>query len=106
MDSMKKREDDFEKKYAHDEELRFKITMRAAKLIGTWAAEEMGKSNEEASNYAADFVNLAMKDKEFAEIKAKIRADFDEYEVDISDNVIATECGRFIEEAKNQIRND
>ena len=37
-----KREDGFEKKFAHDEELRFKASARRNKLLGMWAAEKMG----------------------------------------------------------------
>jgi len=57
-----KREEGFEKKFAHDEELRFKAVARRNKLLGLWAAEKLGKSGPDAEAYA----------------KAVVLADFEE----------------------------
>lgn len=51
-----KREKDFEKKFAHDEELRFKAGARRNKLLGMWAAEKMGLSGAQAEAYAKEVV--------------------------------------------------
>ncbi len=51
-----KREDGFEKKFAHDEELRFKAMARRNKLLGLWAAGILGKSGPEADAYAKEVV--------------------------------------------------
>jgi hypothetical protein len=51
-----KREDGFEKKFAHDEELRFKAMARRNKLLGLWAAGLLGKSGSEADAYAKEVV--------------------------------------------------
>ena len=42
MTTFDKREEGFEKQFAHDEELRFKATARRNKLLGLWAAEKLG----------------------------------------------------------------
>jgi hypothetical protein len=52
MSSFDDREKAFESKFAHDEELRFRILARRGKLIGLWAAEKLGKSGEAADDYA------------------------------------------------------
>ncbi|WP_439575971.1 DUF1476 domain-containing protein [Phreatobacter sp.] len=52
MTTFDKRQEGFEKKFAHDEELRFKATARRNKLLGIWAAEKMGKTAEETEAYA------------------------------------------------------
>ena len=44
MTTFDERKDSFEKKFAHDEELRFKATARRNKLLGLWAADKLGKS--------------------------------------------------------------
>ena len=44
MTTFDKREEGFEKQFAHDEELRFKANARRNKLLGLWAAEKMGLS--------------------------------------------------------------
>jgi len=51
-----KREEGFEKKFAHDEELRFKAMARRNKMLGLWAAEVLGKSGAEAEAYAKEVV--------------------------------------------------
>ena len=54
--SFDKREEGFEKKFAHDEELRFKASARRNKLLGQWAAEKLGLSGAQAEAYAKDVV--------------------------------------------------
>src|SRR4029079_15241510 len=51
-----KRRDAFESKFIHDEALRFKATARRNKLLGLWAAQQLGKSGAEAEAYAATVV--------------------------------------------------
>ena len=56
MTTFDKREEGFEKKFAHDEELRFKAMARRNKLLGLWAAELLGKSGPDADAYAKEVV--------------------------------------------------
>lgn len=51
-----KREEGFERKFAHDEELRFKAMARRNKLLGLWAGEMLGKSGPDAEAYAKEVV--------------------------------------------------
>jgi len=51
-----KREEGFEKQFAHDEELKFKAIARRNKMIGLWAAGKLGKSGAEAESYAKEVV--------------------------------------------------
>ena len=50
------REKGFEAKYLHDQETQFKITARRNKLLGLWAAEQMGLSGADAEAYAKEVV--------------------------------------------------
>ncbi len=52
MSEFDKREESFEKKFAHDEELHFKALARAHMMLGLWAAEKLGKTGAEAEAYA------------------------------------------------------
>ena len=56
MTTFDKREEGFEKKFAHDEELRFKANARRNKLLGLWAAGKAGLSRAAAEAYAKDVV--------------------------------------------------
>jgi hypothetical protein len=51
-----KREEGFEKQFAHDEELRFKAMARRNKMLGLWAAGILGKSGPDAEAYAKEVV--------------------------------------------------
>jgi hypothetical protein len=50
------RERAFEAKFAHDEEMKFRITARSNRLLGEWAARQMGLTEAEAESYAKDVV--------------------------------------------------
>jgi len=56
MSEFDKREEAFERKFAHDEELRFKATARRNKMLGLWTAQKLGLSGAEAENYAQSIV--------------------------------------------------
>jgi hypothetical protein len=56
MTTFDKREEGFEKQFAHDEELRFKAIARRNKMLGLWAAGMLGKSGADAEAYAKDVV--------------------------------------------------
>ena len=56
MTTFDKREEGFEKKFAHDEELRFKANARRNKMLGLWAAEKLGLAGDAANAYAKEVV--------------------------------------------------
>jgi hypothetical protein len=56
MTTFDKREEGFEKKFALDEELKFKAEARRNKLLGLWAAEKLGIAGDAAGAYARDVV--------------------------------------------------
>jgi hypothetical protein len=56
MPTLEDREKEFEARFRHDEELRFKVTARRNRLAGLWAAEKMGLSGEAAEAYAKSVV--------------------------------------------------
>ena len=62
MSGFDKREDGFEKKFAHDEALRFKAEARRNKRLGLWAAGKLGKSGADAEAYAKSIVAADMEE--------------------------------------------
>ncbi len=56
MTTFDEREQAFEHKFEHDEELRFKARARKNKMLGLWAAGLIGKTGTDAENYARDIV--------------------------------------------------
>src|SRR3954449_2892291 len=77
MSTFNQRSDGFEKKFAHDEELRFKAIARRNKLLGLWAAEKLGKSGADAESYAGDVVSADFEEAGDDDVFRKIRKDFD-----------------------------
>ena len=56
MTTFDKREEGFEKQFAHDEELKFKADARRNRLLGAWVAEQIGLTGDAATTYAKDVV--------------------------------------------------
>ena len=75
MTSFDDREKAFESKFAHDEELKFRILARRGKLIGLWAAEKLGKSGEAADDYAKSVLLSDLEIPGDADIIAKLLGD-------------------------------
>lgn len=104
MTTFDKREEGFEKKFAHDEELRFKANARRNKMLGRWAAEKLGLSGVEADSYAKDVVMADFEQAGDDDVFNKIRKDFDAKGVTQSDEQIRHAMtdlmGKAIEEIK------
>jgi|SRR5689334_1668151 hypothetical protein len=77
MTTFDKREEGFEKQFAHDEELRFKATARRNKMLGLWAAERLGLSGSEAESYARAVVLAEFEQGGDSAVVAKIRNDLE-----------------------------
>ena len=77
MTTFDKREEGFEKKFAHDEELRFKANARRNKLLGLWAAEKLGLSGSAAEAYAKEVVVADFEEAGDDDVFRKVRKDFD-----------------------------
>ena len=75
MTSMKDRENAFENKFAHDAEMQFKAEARRNKLLGLWAAELMGKSGEDAANYAKEVVKADFEEAGDEDVYRKVAGD-------------------------------
>ena len=103
MASMDDRKDAFEKKFAHDEELKFKATVRRNKLLGLWAAEKLGKSGDEAEAYAKSVVAADFEEAGDEDVFRKVRADFDAAGVDQSDHQIRRTMEELLSTAIAQI---
>jgi len=88
MTTFDKREEGFEKQFAHDEELKFKATARRNKLVGLWAAEKLGLQSAEAEAYAKAVVMSDFDDAADHDVFGKLRKDFDAKGVALSDHQI------------------
>jgi hypothetical protein len=98
-----KRERSFEAKWAHDEELRFKTYARRNKLLGVWAAAEMGITGTEAEAYAKEVIAADFEKPGEEDVFEKVRRDFDAKGVTVSDHTLRRKMDELLETAKTQL---
>lgn len=104
MTTFDKREEAFEKKFAHDEELQFKAAARRNKLLGLWAAEKMGLVGEAASDYAKTVVVADLAEAGDADVLTKVLADLKAAGVEQSEHQIRRTMDELMVAAIEQVK--
>jgi len=104
MSSMSDRQEGFEKKFAMDEETKFRAMARRNKLLGLWAAEKLGKAGEDADAYAKEVVRSDFEEAGDDDVFRKVRADLDAAGVAQSDAQIRQAMNELLVTALEQIR--
>ena len=104
MSGFDKRREGYESKFAHDEDLKFKATARRNKLLGLWAAEKLGLSGQAADDYAKDVVKADFEEVGEEDVFRKVRKDFDDKKVAVSDHQIRREMEELMAKAVEQIQ--
>jgi hypothetical protein len=75
MTTFDDRENAFENKYAHDQEMQFRAEARRNKLMGLWVAEILGKSGDEADTYAKEVVKADFEEAGHEDVMRKVMGD-------------------------------
>ncbi|PSO17087.1 DUF1476 domain-containing protein [Bradyrhizobium sp. MOS003] len=75
MTTFDKREQGFEAKFAHDEEFMFKAAARSNKLLGLWAAGQLGLGGDAAASYATALVTDHLESRTIADVVDKVSGD-------------------------------
>ena len=104
MTTFDKREEGFEKKFAHDQDLLFKANARRNKMLGLWAAEKMGLSGPAADAYAKEVVVADFEEAGDDDVLRKVRKDFDAKGVALSDQQIRKTMDELMAQAVAQIK--
>ena len=104
MTTFDKREEGFEKKFAHDEELRFKANARRNKALGLWAASKLGLTGADAEAYAKAVVVADLEEAGDDDVFKKLRKDFDAKGVAESDHQIRRTMDELMAKAINDIK--
>ena len=106
MSTFDSREKGFEKKFTHDAELKFKAEARRNRLLGAWAAKELGLSGVDADAYVKAVIKSDLEKPGDDDVFAKIRKDFDAKGVKQTDAQLRTMMGNFLAEAVSQIEGE
>ena len=103
MSSFKDREKAFESKFAHDQELKFKATARRNKLLGQWAAEQMGLSGDAAQAYVSEVIRSDLEEPGDEDLFRKVWEDLQAKQVDLSEHQVRRQIQDLMEEAIRQV---
>ncbi len=104
MTTFDDRQDNFEKKFAHDATLRFKAEARRNKLVGQWAAGLLGLAGPKADEYVQAVIRADLQEKGDDDVLRKIREDFAAAGVAQSDHQIRRHMDEFLAQAVEEIQ--
>ena len=99
MTTFDDRERSFEKKFAMDQELKFKAEARRNRLVGQWAAAKLGLSGTEVDDYVKAVRKADLVEKGDRDVLRKLRQDFDAKGVAVSDAELSRVMGEFMASA-------
>tara|TARA_B100000686_G_scaffold331402_1_gene394893 strand:+ start:367 stop:675 length:309 start_codon:yes stop_codon:yes gene_type:complete len=100
MSSFDEREKSFEKKFAHDEELQFKVSARRNKYLGQWVSQTLGYDLEKEKEYIQSVIKADFQEAGDEDVFRKIKADLKNN--NISDEEIRKKMDEFNEKAKSE----
>jgi hypothetical protein len=99
-----KREEGFEKKFAHDEDLKFKANARRNKMLGMWVAEKLGLTGAEADAYAKEVVMADFEQPGDQDVFSKIRKDLDAKAIPVTDQELRRTMDEMMAQAIEQVK--
>ena len=103
MSTFEDRENAFENKFAHDQELQFKVEARRNKLLGLWAAGLLGKTGDDAAAYATEVVKSDFEEAGHEDVVRKVSGDLGDK---ASEDEIRAQMEALMAEAKTQVMNE
>ena len=97
------REKGFEQKYKHDKELEFKVSARRNRLLGLWAAKELGIPDAEAEAYAKTVVMADFQKPGDDDVVDKIVGDFKSKGIEMSEHRVRKHMSELLDAARKQV---
>ena len=104
MNKFNEREKSFEKKFAKDQELQFKVAARSNKYLGEWVSSKLGKSEEEKKNYIQEVIKSDMEEAGNEDVFRKVRKDFQAASITIEDSEIRDQMEKALLRAKEDFK--
>ena len=103
-DKFSDREKGFEKKFARDEELQFKVQARSNKYIAEFVSNKLNKTEEEKQKYIQEIIKADMEEAGNEDVFRKIKKDFQEASFNIEDSEIRDEIEKALNRAKEDFK--
>ena len=104
MSKFDEREKSFEKKYASDEKLKFKIAARSNKYLGEWASSKLEKNEVETRNYIQEIIKADMEEAGQEDVFRKIKKDFQTASISVEESEIRDEMEKALSRAKEDFK--
>ncbi len=102
MSSFDEREKSFEKKFAHDEELQFKVSARRNKYLGQWASQILGYNADQEKEYIQSVIKADFEEAGDEDVFRKVKTDLKDH--NISDEDIRKKMDELNEKAKSEFK--
>ena len=103
MTTFDKREKSFEAKYAHDQEILFKIGARRNKLLGQWMAEQLGLDGADAEAYAKAVIASDFEKPGDEDVFEKVWADVQSRGLTLTEAQVRQQMQDLLETARDQV---
>ena len=100
MSKFNEREKSFEKKFATDQELQFKVSARRNKYLAEWAGLKLGKNDEQKQNYIQEIIKADMEEAGDDDVFRKVKKDFENSAINMDDSEIRNQMSLALERAK------
>ena len=105
MNKFDEREKSFEKKFAKDQELQFKVEARGNKYLGEWVSSKLGKNNEEdKKNYIQEIIKADMEEAGSEDVFRKIKKDFETASIGIEESEIRDQMEKALSRTKEDFK--
>ncbi len=102
MSSFDEREKSFEKKFARDEELQFKVSARRNKYLGQWASQILGYNADQEKEYIQSVIKSDFAEAGDEDVFRKVKTDLKDH--NISDEDIRKKMDELNEKAKSEFK--
>ena len=104
MNKFNEREKSFEKKFAKDQELQFKVEARSNKYLGEWISSKLGKTEEEKQNYIQEIIKADMEEAGSEDVFRKVKKDLETNSIIIEDSEIRDQMEKALSRAKEDFQ--
>ena len=104
MNKFDEREKSFEKKFAKDQELQFKVAAKSNKYLGEWISSKLGKTEDQKKNYILEIIKADMEEAGTEDVFRKVKKDLHAASIAIEDSEIRDQMEKALLRAKEDFK--
>ena len=104
MNKFNEREKSFEKKFARDQELQFRVSAKRNKYLAEWASSKLGKNDEQKKNYINEIIKADLEEVGDEDVFRKVKKDFENSAIKVDDSEIRNQMSLALERAKKDFK--